>query len=88
MAFEKYLKNDEKSENTVAKYLHDLYYFLDFTQGKAIDKSMMLIRVKSPVLINLYSTDFVTLTIKTVKSGWKAIRENARNSVKDWDTAA
>ena len=42
MAFEKYLKNDEKSENTVAKYLHDLYYFLNFTQGKAIDKSMML----------------------------------------------
>ena len=42
MAFEKYLKNDEKSENTVAKYLHDLYYFLNFTQGKAIDKAMML----------------------------------------------
>lgn len=40
--FEKYLKNDEKSENTVAKYLHDLYYFLDFTQGNTIDKSMML----------------------------------------------
>ena len=42
MAFEKHLKDDEKSENTIAKYLHDLYYFLDFTQGKAIDKSMML----------------------------------------------
>lgn len=42
MAFEKHLKDDEKSENTVAKYLHDLYYFLNFTQGKPIDKSMML----------------------------------------------
>ncbi len=42
LAFEKYLKDDEKSANTVAKYLHDLYYFLDFTQGQAIDKSMML----------------------------------------------
>lgn len=42
MAFEKHLKNDEKSENTVAKYLHDLYYFLNFTQGKPIDKAMML----------------------------------------------
>lgn len=42
MAFEKHLKNDEKSENTVAKYLHDLYYFSNFTQGKAINKSMML----------------------------------------------
>ena len=41
-SFEKYLKDDEKSENTVSKYLHDLYYFLDFTQGQAIDKSMML----------------------------------------------
>ncbi|MBR3987836.1 MAG: tyrosine-type recombinase/integrase [Clostridia bacterium] len=41
-AFEKHLKNDEKSENTVAKYLHDLYYFLNFTQGKPIDKAMML----------------------------------------------
>ena len=41
-AFEQYLKDDEKSGNTVAKYLRDLYYFLNFTQGKAIDKSMML----------------------------------------------
>lgn len=41
-AFEKHLKDDEKSENTVAKYLHDLYYFLNFTQGKPIDKAMML----------------------------------------------
>ena len=41
-AFEKYLKDDEKSGNTVAKYLHDLYYFLNFTQGKTINKSMML----------------------------------------------
>ena len=41
-AFEKHLKDDEKSEKTVAKYLHDLYYFLNFTQGKPIDKSMML----------------------------------------------
>ena len=30
-AFEKHLKDDEKSENTVVKYLHDLYYFLNFT---------------------------------------------------------
>ena len=42
MAFEKHLKDDEKSANTVAKYLHDLYCFLDFTQGQAIDKTMML----------------------------------------------
>lgn len=41
-AFAKHLKDDEKSENTVAKYLHDLYCFLNFTQGKAIDKSIML----------------------------------------------
>ena len=41
-AFEKHLMDDEKSENTVAKYLHDLYYFLNFTQDKPIDKSMML----------------------------------------------
>lgn len=41
-AFEKYLKDDEKSKNTVVKYLHDLYYFLNFTQGKPIDKAMML----------------------------------------------
>lgn len=41
-AFEKHLKDDEKSENTVTKYLHDLYYFLNFTQGKPIEKAMML----------------------------------------------
>ncbi len=42
MAFEKHLKDDEKSENTVAKYLHDLYYFLNFTQSKPIEKAMIL----------------------------------------------
>ena len=41
-AFEKHLKDDEKSGNTVAKYLHDLYYFLNFTQGKPINKAMLL----------------------------------------------
>lgn len=41
-AFEKHLKDDEKSENTVAKYLHDLYYFLNFIQDKPADKAIML----------------------------------------------
>ncbi len=41
-AFEKYLKDDEKSENTIAKYLHDLNYFLNFAQGKPIDKAILL----------------------------------------------
>ncbi len=41
-AFEKHLKDDEKSENTVAKYLHDLNCFLSFSQGKPIDKAIIL----------------------------------------------
>lgn len=41
-AFEKCLKDDEKSKNTVTKDLHDIYYFLNFTQCKPIDKAMML----------------------------------------------
>lgn len=40
--FERHLQNDEKSDNTIAKYLHDLRYFADFAQGKTIDKTITL----------------------------------------------
>lgn len=41
-AFEKHLKADEKSVNTVAKYLHDINCFLTFAQGKPINKTIMI----------------------------------------------
>ncbi len=39
-AFEAHLRNDEKSEATVAKYLHDLRYFADFAGEQVIDKAL------------------------------------------------
>lgn len=39
-AFETHLLDDEKSEATVSKYLHDLRYFADFVGRQVIDKAL------------------------------------------------
>ena len=36
------LQCDEKSDNTIAKYLHDIRHFQIFTKGRTIDKSLTL----------------------------------------------
>ena len=40
--FEHFLKEDEKSEATIRKYLHDLKKFADFAQEQEIDKTLTL----------------------------------------------
>ena len=40
--FELELRNDEKSELTVEKYLRDVWRFITFSSGKPIDKSLVL----------------------------------------------
>ena len=40
--FESALRNDEKSELTVEKYLRDVRHFIAFSAGKQIDKSLVL----------------------------------------------
>lgn len=40
--FELELRNDEKSELTVEKYLRDVRHFITFSSGKKIDKSLVL----------------------------------------------
>lgn len=41
--FEKNMREDEKSEATVSKYLHDIYIFSNFANSKSIDKSLTLL---------------------------------------------
>lgn len=64
-------------ENWIGNHRHK---FTDPDRQKKVNPG------KSPVLINSYFTDFATATIRTVKSGWRAIRENVRSSAKAWDT--
>lgn len=40
--YERQLINDEKSQNTVKKYMRDIHYFADFIQDRPIDKSLAL----------------------------------------------
>lgn len=41
-AFREYLLQDEKSRNTISKYMHDIQIFLQFLNGEAIDKEKTL----------------------------------------------
>lgn len=42
IAFEEYLHEDEKSDATVEKYLHDVRYFYVFLENRPADKSEIL----------------------------------------------
>ena len=41
-AFETGLRNDEKSKNTIEKYMHDIRFFVDFVKEREIDKTLAL----------------------------------------------
>lgn len=41
-AYETALRNEEKSTNTLTKYVRDIRHFLDFAQDRPIDKSLTL----------------------------------------------
>ena len=40
--FERHLKDDEKSDATISKYMHDLKCFAEFVQSRNIDKLLVL----------------------------------------------
>lgn len=40
--FRSYLQENEKSENTVKKYLHDLSHFIQYANGNEVTKSLVL----------------------------------------------
>lgn len=42
MSYESALFNDEKSANTIEKYMRDIRHFTDFAQNRPIDKSLTL----------------------------------------------
>lgn len=41
-AFEKHLREDEKSKATIEKYLRDVRHFLEYADGRKIDKSLTM----------------------------------------------
>lgn len=40
--FELYLDEEEKSDNTIKKYMRDLHFFREWLGGKRVDKSVVL----------------------------------------------
>lgn len=40
--FESYLYEEERSDNTIEKYIRDIRFFLEWLGGKAVDKSVVL----------------------------------------------
>lgn len=41
-AFERYLREDEKSKATIEKYLRDVRHFMEYANGKKIDKLLTM----------------------------------------------
>ncbi len=42
ITFKTKLKEEEKTNNTIEKYMRDIRYFLRFTQGREINKSLAI----------------------------------------------
>ena len=40
--FELYLYEEEKSDNTIEKYMRDIRFFREWLQGRCIDKSVVI----------------------------------------------
>ena len=40
--FESYLHTEERSNNTISKYLHDIRVFFEYSEGKNIDKTLVI----------------------------------------------
>ena len=58
-AFEKYLRREEKSENTVKKYLRDVRAFAAYLNGAEVTKETV-ITFKSKLLGESYSVRSIT----------------------------
>ena len=40
--FERYLYDEEKSDNTIDKYMRDIRFFCEWVGGREVDKSLVL----------------------------------------------
>ena len=40
--FKQYLRNEERSENTIEKYLRDVHFFFSFVDKEAITKDIVI----------------------------------------------
>lgn len=69
--FENHLRCDEKSENTIKKYLRDLRSFCAFANNKEIDKSLV-IQFKS-VLIEKYEITSANSIIAAINAFFKFV---------------
>lgn len=40
--FESYLRTEERSDNTISKYLHDIRAFFEYAEGKEVNKALVI----------------------------------------------
>ncbi len=71
--FKEFLYDNEKSEATVSKYLHDITVFLQFIQGREIDKTLVLNYKKS--LLDKYATASANSMIAALNCFLKFIKK-------------
>lgn len=71
--YENYLFEEEKSENTIKKYLRDLRHFLTFSNGKTLSKKTVLAYKQH--LIENYSPCSVNSMLASINSylSWKTL---------------
>ncbi len=72
--FEKYLKNEEKSENTINKYIRDVRAFAEFLGDKEAEKAMV-ISYKEQLLMKSYAIRSINSMLASLNSfflflGW------------------
>ena len=77
-AFAVYLKSEEKSENTVAKYIRDVRAFFDHTNGTEITKETV-IAYKNKLLTDNYAARSINSMLASINSllsflGWSDLK--------------
>ncbi len=71
--FEIQLRNDEKSEATISKYLHDIRYFMMFVNGRRVNKELILAykeELKAKYAISSANSMIVALNAFLGFMGW------------------
>ena len=65
--FKLYLYEEEKSDNTVEKYMRDIRFFREWLCGKGIDKSVVLVYKKE--LCGKYAPRSVNSVLSSLNEG-------------------
>ena len=65
--FRIYLYEEERSDNTIEKYMRDIRFFREWLQDRSIDKSIVIEYKKE--LCERYSIKLRSLKIKSTKRG-------------------